>query len=511
MVGSSSRGPQHESTQRIKPEIGAPGASVSAIAGTGTGDGPFGGTSGAAPMVTGSAALLLEGFGGVKTTAKGTASGKAIGLGADADRGQGAAHEQRRDRTSSSNPLTGALAEITRIGGGEVRAEPGARRTGRGVGRQCARRARSGSASWTSPSTVTLKKTVRIRNYDNTKRTYTITPTFRFANDAANGAVTVSAPSSVDGHAGSRSATRRSRSRSRSTARSCAANYMNSGSNGANPAALTLNEYDGYLVLDDGSDTLNIPWHVLPRKAAKVAPSTTRSRLGASRRSIGLNNQGVGHGAERRRTRSSRRARTSRAARWAARRRRRTSAAVGINTFPVPAGFCSANPSFIWAFAINTWERQEHLLPVSHQVYLDTEPGRRRRLRRRSTATRPALATITDGRQLAWVLNLDDRERLGVLLRRALDEHRQHGALHLRRADRHERGRPARTRTSTWTWSPRTSTTEARATSSRTSPSTPLGERFFGVPERRSGRTNDAARSRCTTSGRSRATRRSSA
>jgi minor extracellular serine protease Vpr len=60
IVGSSSRGPQHEDTTLIKPEIGAPGASVSAIAGTGTGTGPFGGTSGAAPMVTGSAALLLE-------------------------------------------------------------------------------------------------------------------------------------------------------------------------------------------------------------------------------------------------------------------------------------------------------------------------------------------------------------------------------------------------------------------------------------------------------------------
>ena len=38
MVGSSSRGPQHEDTHLIKPEIGAPGASVSAIAGSGTGN-----------------------------------------------------------------------------------------------------------------------------------------------------------------------------------------------------------------------------------------------------------------------------------------------------------------------------------------------------------------------------------------------------------------------------------------------------------------------------------------
>jgi subtilisin family serine protease len=70
MVGSSSRGPQHENTTLIKPEIGAPGASVSAIAGTGTGEGPFGGTSGAAPMVSGSAALVLQGFGGTQATAK---------------------------------------------------------------------------------------------------------------------------------------------------------------------------------------------------------------------------------------------------------------------------------------------------------------------------------------------------------------------------------------------------------------------------------------------------------
>ena len=81
MVGSSARGPRHESEQTNKPEIGAPGASVSAIAGTGTGTGPFGGTSGASPMVAGSAALLLEGFGGAKTTGQGTPGGNAIGHG----------------------------------------------------------------------------------------------------------------------------------------------------------------------------------------------------------------------------------------------------------------------------------------------------------------------------------------------------------------------------------------------------------------------------------------------
>ena len=52
-----SRGPSSP-TNSIKPEIGAPGASVSAIAGSGTGTEAFGGTSGATPMVAGAAALI---------------------------------------------------------------------------------------------------------------------------------------------------------------------------------------------------------------------------------------------------------------------------------------------------------------------------------------------------------------------------------------------------------------------------------------------------------------------
>src|SRR2546427_379475 len=59
MVAGSARGPSY-SYQTIKPEIGARGASVSASAGTGTAEAAFGGTSGATPMIAGSAALLLE-------------------------------------------------------------------------------------------------------------------------------------------------------------------------------------------------------------------------------------------------------------------------------------------------------------------------------------------------------------------------------------------------------------------------------------------------------------------
>ena len=78
--------------------------------------------------------------------------------------------------------------------------------------------------------------------------------------------------------------------------------------------------------------------------------------------------------------------------------------AVGINTFPVPAFFCSAEESFLWAFAVNTWEPQSHLLPVSHQISLDTDQD--------GTFDYVVLnrdvsfSSLTDGRQLSWVLNL---------------------------------------------------------------------------------------------------------
>ena len=142
---------------------------------------------------------------------------------------------------------------------------------------------------------------------------------------------------------------------------------MNSGSNGANPAALTLNEYDGYLVLDDGKHPIHLAWHVLPRKDARVVADTTTIVPGSFPQVIGLNNTGVGT------------AQNDAYACWPISDRLPEGGrgeqsptpdirAVGINTFPVPAGFCSANPSFLWAFAVNTWERQQHLLPVSHQV-----------------------------------------------------------------------------------------------------------------------------------------------
>ncbi len=402
IVGSSSRGPQHESTQRIKPEIGAPGASVSAVAGSGTGTEPFGGTSGAAPMVTGSAALLLQGFGGVKTTKKGPPLGNAFGLGLKPNEVK-ALLMNNSETNIINDPLLGTLTPITRIGGGEVRVN---------------RALDAPVAAWdsdvptgalgfgfvdVSDGTVSLKKTVRIRNYEGgAPRTYTVTPTFRFADDVTNGAVSVSAPADVTVRPGKGRDTTFEVTLTIDGAK-LRGNFMNSGSTAGTGAALTTNEYDGYLVLEDGSDTLNIPWHVLPRKAAKVVPSTPTLVPPAfpAFQTVGLNNQGVGT-AQNDAYALIATSPNIPEGRVGGQSPTPDIRAVGINTFPVPAGFCSASPSFVWVFAINTHERQEHLVPVVHNVALDTNGD--------GTFDYVVFnfdvsfsGALSDGRQLTWV------------------------------------------------------------------------------------------------------------
>lgn len=402
MVGSSSRGPQHEDTTLIKPEIGAPGASVSAIAGTGTGEGPFGGTSGAAPMVSGAAALVLDASGGQKASANGTPNGLSVGHGLRPLEVKSLL-VNNGDTDVVNDPLTGALAPITRIGGGEVRVDDAVS----APAAAWARDVPSGTLSFgfvdVADQKVTLKATVTIRNYANTARTYTVTPTFRFADDVANGAVSVQAPSKVMVKPGKGRDTTFQVTLTIDGA-TLWGNFMNSGSNGASPAALTTNEYDGYLILDDGTHPIHLPWHVLPRQAAEVEPSTAEIVPGSFPQVIGLHNKGVGT------------AQNDAYALLAVSDDQPEGMAgtgaptpdlraVGINTFPVPAGYCSANESFVWAFAVNTWERQQHLLPVSHQVYLDTnQDGTDDYVVLNRDAS--GLGTITDGRQLTYALNL---------------------------------------------------------------------------------------------------------
>jgi subtilisin family serine protease len=381
MVGGSARGPQHESTTLIKPEIGAPGASVSAIAGSGTGEGPFGGTSGATPMVAGSAALLLQ--------AEPNLSPMEV-----------KARLMNNGETNiDTDPFTG-LAPITRIGGGEVRADRAVNAPAAAWDEDVPQGALSFGFVDVGKDTVNLHKTVRVRNYSAQDIEYTIVPTFRYADDEANGAVSVQAPQKVKVKAGQDATFPVKLTIKGALLRG---NYMNSGSMGADASGLTTNEYDGYLILDDGAHPIHMAWHVLPRKAANVVGRANLNfKDGVD--VIALTNNGVGTAQN---DAYSLLAVSPDLPEGGLGQQSPTPdiRAVGINTFPVPAGFCSAQESFIWAFAINTWERQEHLVPVEHDIYLDiNQDGVDDYVVFNFDVS--LSGSVSDGRQVTWAADL---------------------------------------------------------------------------------------------------------
>ncbi|MCG8349776.1 MAG: S8 family serine peptidase [Chloroflexales bacterium] len=390
LVGSSSRGPTMNYNSLPKPEIGAPGASISAVAGSGAGVEPFGGTSGAAPMVSGAAALLRQ------------------------------AHPFRPIRdlkpmlmnTAEINVMNrpaffdGDKAAITRIGGGEVRVD-------RALNTPAAAWdlfTRSGTLAFgfldVTDESVTLVRRATVRNYTGETLTYQIKPTFRFTDDIENGAITISAPESITipplRNAGFNVVMTIDGAKLREWG-------LNSGSQGANADILTTFEYDGYIFLDDPttatSDDLHLAWHILPRLAANVTAETTTVVPNSS---ITLANSGVGTGyvntysligvspnlpegerGEQNPTPDLR--------------------YVGVQTFPVDAGVCSDNPSFVMSFAVNTWERQTHAnAPARFEFYLDTNQDGTTDyvvFNADRSVSQLSQSTTTDGRNATYVQN----------------------------------------------------------------------------------------------------------
>ena len=249
MVGSSSRGPAMRSIV-AKPEIGAPGESVSAIAGTGSEEGPFGGTSGATPMVTGSAALLLDAFPhrtpmDLKNSLVNTAETEIF---------------------NGPTELGAGLAPIARIGGGEVRVDRAIEAAGAAWDADTRGALSFGLADVTSTKTITRQ--VLVRNFSDSATTYAVTPQFRFDNDAASAAVSVSAPGSVTVPARDQTLFDVTITIDGSALADWSAD---SGAGGADSGPITDLEYDGYLVMESSKGSLHLPWHVLPRKSGDVA------------------------------------------------------------------------------------------------------------------------------------------------------------------------------------------------------------------------------------------------
>ncbi len=399
-VSSSGRGPDM-SYNAIKPEIGAPGASVSAEVGTGAGETAFGGTSGASPMVAGAAALVLSDCDDSRKKSHGWGWGSWFNHNSKKAKCSPLAIKSRLVNTGYrdiQSDTTGGLAEISRIGGGEVRADKAldapfwAYSTGDdqpvlSLGQIDASRDTS------------IYRFIKIENLSNRTQKIRVKPTFRFADDEATGAIDISTRDRVTvGKNGQAYLL----VKFRIDADALPANNMNSGAQGADPASLGLNEFDGYIVMTSQDGEIAIPWHVMTRKAANVR-SARSDIVSAYPDSIGVTNYGAGIaqndtysiiGVSDEMPRGDEGAQSPTP----------DIRSVGVNTYPVPAGFCSANDSFLWVFAVNTWDRQSHLMPVSHQIYLDTnQDGVDDYIILNRDAS---FNNITDGRQFAWSYNL---------------------------------------------------------------------------------------------------------
>jgi hypothetical protein len=387
MIGSSSRGPTMQ-TNAVKPEIGAPGASVSAEVGTDTGATPFGGTSGATPMVTGSAALLLSQF-----PDRSPAEIKSLLMNyAETEIYNGA----------PDAPFNSPLAAIARIGAGEVRVNSsyyGSDLAAWDTGSQ------SGALSFgfvDATHDVVLTREVTVRNYGGGEETLAITPSFRFDDDVVNGAVAVSAPADVTVPAGGDATFDVTLTIDASALRGWT---LDSGGNGNNALPLTELEYDGYI--DVGP--LHLAWHVLPRQSGDVSAADDTVTIdgefeGFPAGSVELDNDGVGVGAvdgfsligtsSQLPTADPGQQLPTIDLRYA-----------GVQTIPVPAGFCSGDDSFLLLLAVNTWERQTHAnAPSTFEWDLDTTGDGEADW---AVFNLDLAGDLTDGRNAAWVQDLE--------------------------------------------------------------------------------------------------------
>jgi subtilisin family serine protease len=335
IVATSSRGPRVNDGD-IKPDIAAPGASVSAEVGTGTGKTAFGGTSGAAPMVSGSAALIIERF-------------EDDGL-LDSDPGldglfgsyPSAAPVLKSLLMNTANPNTkiggSFLAPITLQGAGRVDAlaayDSGTLAmdvtdiaewlfTGTdapcgvtpvadvmfyvlfGIPPDCADdypygndffnawNSITGSLSFGydgySTSSTSESRLVLLVNMDGSSHTYNLSSAFRYANDANTGVSLTATPSSVTIPSGGAALIIVTLNVNAKYLRHWTLNAGQFGASGtnifcSNPnpqvgcPTLQMFEADGFLTIDGGEDnTVRMPWQVLPKKAAETFVSSVTS------------------------------------------------------------------------------------------------------------------------------------------------------------------------------------------------------------------------------------------
>jgi minor extracellular serine protease Vpr len=118
------------------------------------------------------------------------------------------------------------------------------------------------------------RKKVIVRNYSNAARTYTIGNVYR---DAPNltGAI-LSAPASIAVPANFSASFNLTLT---VNAAALPVWTLNGGSNGGDGELLDTVEYAGYLTFTSGAESVHLPWHILPHKAANVLPAASTLAL----------------------------------------------------------------------------------------------------------------------------------------------------------------------------------------------------------------------------------------
>jgi uncharacterized repeat protein (TIGR01451 family) len=269
IVDTSARGPRINDSG-IKPEIGAPGASVSAWAGTGGQSKNFGGTSGAAPVVAGVAALLLEKYGSAL-----------------------AVHELKALLMNNANSAIyvfdeqggqSALAPITRMGSGQVDAAASEAATLLAFDSTTAEPLQwSGALSFgylPVAANAIFTRTLTLKNLGAAPLDLQLASSFRFADDINQGVRVVPRQSALTLPA----------FESRDVAIALELYpagipnelgalrpwLLNKGELGNDGALFSVQEIDGFITITPSvGAAIHVPWHVLPKAAAGMTLAAT--------------------------------------------------------------------------------------------------------------------------------------------------------------------------------------------------------------------------------------------
>ncbi|HEY6749171.1 MAG TPA: S8 family serine peptidase [Mycobacteriales bacterium] len=253
-VGTSARGVAI-SGLRAKPDIGAPGAWLSAEVGTGSEVTSFGGTSGATPVVGGAAALLLDKF---PLTTPAIVKSRLLNGASTANR--------TPDAEANLYPTP-----VSRIGAGEVRIAPAAAAAGVLLNKDAA----AGNIGLGLPhltETRTFTAPLSIRNTGTTAKRYDLSTTFRDPAEA-NGPVTASVPASVT--VAAKGVTAFSVTITIDPRKLAEWPFTHSAGFTGAGSELDAPEFDGLVQAVSGAEKLHLGWTVLPERSADVSTAGT--------------------------------------------------------------------------------------------------------------------------------------------------------------------------------------------------------------------------------------------